>query len=112
MTHPVSDENKIGIWLHGQQFSSCDCAMVSYFIRLYQLGLQWTWENGERPHIAMYIRQAFHRPSVLKATKWKDYENQYFVIDKELDEVKHARFACYSAMAVGASYLLFRALRK
>ena len=80
------------------------------FIKI--IGLDQFWNDGELPHVAIYWTQARQRPSVLKASLWKEHEHQYCTIDKEPNEVKQARFACYSAVALGGAYLLFRAFKK
>ena len=89
----LSADDRIGIWLQGHQFGDSDCAVTSYLYRLYQVGLDPLWEKGERPFISLYVKQAFQRPSVLKATELKNHENEYYKIDKEPEEIKHARYA-------------------
>ena len=92
----LSAEDRIGIWLQGHQFGESDCAVTSYLFRLYQVGLDPLWEKGERPFISLYVKQAFQRPSILKATELKNHENEYYEIDKEPEDIKHARYVSFS----------------
>ena len=86
--------------------------MLTHFTYIIFIGLDQLWNDGELPRVSIYWTQARQRPSVLKASLWKEHEHHYCTLDKEPNEVKQARFACYSAMALGGAYLLFRAFKK
>ena len=88
--------------------------LLHMLLHIYNLciGLDQLWNDGELPHVSIYWTQARQRPSVLKASLWKEHEHQYCTLDKEPNEVKQARFACYSAIALGGAYLLFRSFKK
>ena len=88
----LSKEDRLGIWISGVEFSSTDCRFTAMLIGLYQLGLECMWSDGKRPHLSMYVKQAFNRESVLLYTKWKENKSKVFYIDKEDDHVKSARY--------------------
>ena len=102
----LSAEDRVGIWLQGHQFGDSDCEVTSYLYRLYQVGLDPLWEKGERPFISLYVKQAFQRPSVLIATELKKHENEYYNIDKEPEEIKHARYAIKHSVEITEIYCL------
>lgn len=77
----LDSDDRPGPWLCGTTFSAADVTLISILMRLYQLGLdQRYWKGGVRPNLAVYQELAFRRPSVLKATKWRDYEGKFLVI--------------------------------
>ena len=57
----LSEENRVGIWIGGIEFSLLDCRFTSLLVGLYQLGLEEMWSQGEKPNLSMYIQQAFNR---------------------------------------------------
>ena len=102
----LANHDKVGIWLGGVIFSPEDWYLTAILIRLYQLGLEDTlWQDGTRPHLAMYVKQAFNRSSVLTATHWKDHEDDIVYFEQESQDIKKARYACYAAVALAGVYV-------
>ena len=102
----LQNEQRIGVWLSGVQFSSLDCLVTGILLRLHQLGHDSLWSEGEKADIAMYANQAFQRASALKAVPWKDHQSEISIFDQESPEVKHARYACYAAIGLASVYVV------
>ena len=107
----LSEENRLGIWIGGMAFSMADCRFTAMLVGLYQLGLEDLWSDGERPHLSMYVNQAFQRESVLLVTKWKENDSKVFYLDQEDEQVKSARYASYLAMGLAGIYIAKKALK-
>ena len=101
----------MGIWIGGVEFSLADCRFTAMLIGLYQLGLKNMWSDGKRPHLSMYVKQAFNRESVLHYTKWKENESKVFYVDKEEDHVKSARYGYYFALGIAGIYAAKKVLK-
>merc|ERR1719266_634774 len=107
----LSEENRVGIWIGGIEFSLLDCRFTSLLVGLYQLGLEEMWSEGEKPNLSMYIQQAFNRDSVLRYTKWKENQSKVFHLDQEDEQVKSARYAYYLALGLAGIYVIKKALK-
>merc|ERR1719219_253408 len=107
----LSEENRLGIWIGGVEFSLEDCRFTAILVGLYQLGLEDMWSDGKRPHLSMYVKQAFNRESVLRYTKWKENEAKLFYLDQEDDHVKNARYGYYFALGIAGIYAAKKALK-
>ncbi len=73
----LADEDRLGPWLCGAAFTAPDVALTVLLVRLYQLGMdERLWKGGQRPALAVYQELAFRRPSVEKATSWRQHEGE------------------------------------
>jgi glutathione S-transferase len=105
----LARDDHVGPWLCGPVFTAADATFTAYLIRLYQVGWDEFWEDGEKPHIAIYARASFERPSVIRATNWKAHEQEFESIvnenDRCYDDQRHnMRIGLAGLMAVAGIY--------
>ena len=102
----LSKEDRLGIWICGLKYGVSDCRLSAVLTGLYQLGFEGLWQEGSRPHLAMYATQAFQRPSVQKATKWSENQDKLTLFAQESDELRSARMALYATVGLAGLYIL------
>ena len=98
----LADENHLGPWLSGIQFSAADCVISGVLMLLFQIGQDYQWREGALPNLSIYEVQAFQRPSIIPL--WKGYEREKEAFDQESTDIKNARYACYLALGLAGVY--------